>query len=92
MSLVVWKIEPSSSSFRAQLVAVDEVAVVGEGHAALHVVDDDRLGVVAVIAAGRAVAHMTDGDAAGAERVEPVGREDVVDEPTSLYAANSRRR
>ncbi len=80
MSLVVERraLEPE---LRAQFVAVDEVAVVGEGHAALHMVDDDRLGVVAVIAAGRAVAHMADGDAAGAERVEPVGREDVVDEP-----------
>ena len=51
-----------------------------ESHAALHMVDDDRLGVVAVIASGRAVAHMADSDAAGAECVEPLRREYIVDE------------
>ena len=49
---------------RPQSQGIAEVAVVGQGHFALHVVDDNGLGVGPVGAAGGAVAHMADGNGA----------------------------
>ena len=45
VSLVVWKMEPSCSSCRAQLAGVHQVAVVRERDLALVAIDADRLGV-----------------------------------------------
>ena len=46
--------------FAPELLAVDNIAVVRQRHAALDMIHDDRLRVAAVIAACCAVAHMSD--------------------------------
>ena len=64
----------------AQLVGVGEVSVVGQGHAALVVVDQDGLDIALVVAAGGTVADVAHGDVAGAQRPEPLLGEDLAHE------------
>ena len=53
----------------------------GEGHAALDVPDDQRLGVLAALAAGGAVAAVADGHAAAGQLAEDVLGEHLAQEP-----------
>ena len=64
-----------------QLVGVGQVAVVGQGHAALVVVHQDGLDVALVVGPGGAVAHVAHGDGPRAQRAEPLCREHVVHQP-----------
>ena len=64
-----------------QLVGVGQVAVVGQGHAALVVVHQDGLDVALVVGPGGAVAHVAHGDGAGAQGAEPLLRKHVVHQP-----------
>ena len=73
----------------AQLKGVDQVAVVGQGHMALDVVDDDGLGVQRAAEAGGAVAHMANGHGAGAQLLENAGREYRADEALLLVEAEN---
>ena len=54
------------------------------GHAALMMIDDERLGIVPVIDPGRAVSDVSDGDAPPPQAVQYLGIEDVVHEPLVL--------
>ena len=62
----------------ADLVGVDDVAVVADADLAVHAVDDDRLRVGQLALAGGRVARVADGDMAG-QRRERLLVEDVVD-------------
>ena len=57
--------------FVSQLIGIGQIAVVGQGHPALVVVDDDGLGVALAVGAGGGVAHMTYNDVAGAQLLQP---------------------
>ena len=46
----------------AQFQSIAEISVVGQGHFALHVIDDNGLGIGTVGAAGGSVAYMTNGN------------------------------
>ena len=50
-----------------QFIGVGQIAVVSQSHAALVVVDDQRLHISFVVTSGGGVAHMTDNDAAAAQ-------------------------
>ena len=50
----------------------------GQGHAALVVVDDQGLHVALVVRAGGGVAHMAHGDVAAAQGLQPLRREHIV--------------
>ena len=65
----------------AQCVGVGEVAVVGQGHAALVVVHQDGLDVPLVVGPGGAVAHVAYGDGARAQGAEPLRRKHLVHQP-----------
>ena len=78
MSELVVKIEPSSSSSRADLVGVHEVAVVRDGERALVRVVDDGLRVLEERLARRRVPHVADRRGAG-QAGEPCLVEDVGD-------------
>ena len=66
--------------FAPELFAVDDIAVMRQGHSALDMVDHDRLRVAAVIASGRAVTHMSDRHIALAEAFQDLRRKHVVDQ------------
>ena len=80
-SVVVWKMEPWLSSSWRSCVGVGEVAVVGQGHAALVVVHQDGLDVPLVVGPGGAVAHVAYGDGARAQGAEPLRRKHLVHQP-----------
>ncbi|MPM99422.1 hypothetical protein SDC9_146613 [bioreactor metagenome] len=60
-----------------QLVGIGEVAVVGQGHAALVVIYQNGLDISFVIAAGGAVAYVAHGDVALPQRLKMLRREHV---------------
>jgi hypothetical protein len=72
----------------AQLVGVDQVAVVGDGQRAARVIDRDRLRVLDHRVAGGGVAHVPDGGEAG-EVLEALGGEDLVDVPHLPHPAEA---
>ena len=49
---------------------IDQVPVMGKGHVALHMADDNRLDVVVVLAAGGGIADVAHGDVALAQAVQ----------------------
>ena len=68
----------------AQLVGVGQVAVVGQGHAALVVVDHDGLGVEPPVPSGGGVAHMAHGHGAGTQVVQDLRGKDLAHQPHVL--------
>ena len=52
----------------------------GQGHAALIVVDQNGLHIALVVAAGGAVAHMTHGNVSLAQRIQPLLGEHLADQ------------
>ena len=63
----------------AQFPGIGEISVVGQGHGAFPVIDDQRLHVFLVIGAGGCIAYMAYHDVAPAQAVQPLGREYIVD-------------
>ena len=72
----------------AQLGGVGQRAIVGQRHAALDVVDHQRLGVGATGAAHGAVAGVADGHLPGGQPFEHVCGEHVVDQAHVLVAGD----
>lgn len=73
-----------------QLGGVCQVAVVGERHAALDMIDDQGLGVFAALPAGCGVADVPHRQLASAELLQALWREDLTDKaevPISRYDA-----
>ena len=54
----------------AEGTGVDQVAVMAQGHVALHMADDNRLDVVVVLAAGGGITDVAHGDVAFAQAVQ----------------------
>ena len=63
-----------------QFGGVGQVAVVGQGHIALNVAQNQGLGVYAAHVAGGGVPHMADGDVAFAQFFQAGGGKDVGDQ------------
>ena len=88
VSEVVWKMGAFHLKGGAQLGGVGQSAVVRQRHAALDVVDHQRLGVEAGVGAHGAVAHVRHGHLSRAQRVQGFGGEDVADQPRALVAVD----
>ena len=63
-----------------ELGGVGQIAVVGQGHAALDMVDQHGLGVAAAAGAGGAVAHVAHGHIALSQALEDRGGEHLAHE------------
>ena len=74
----------SQLQFFPQVIGIDQVSVVAQGHGAFHVVHHDGLGVGPAGAAGGAVAHVADGHVALAQLFHFHGGEHVVHQPGVL--------
>ena len=72
---------PLTLQLETQLLGVGQVAVVGQRHAALIVVDQNGLDVALVVRTGGTVAHMADGDIAKSQRAEPLLGKHIADQP-----------
>ena len=69
-----------------QLGGVCQVAVVGERHAALDMIDDQGLGVFAALPAGCGVADVPHRQLASAELLQALWREDLTDKAEVLIS------
>ena len=93
MSLLVWKIDPSRTSWSRSSRGVDQVAVVRDGDLAVRAVDQDRLRVQQPALAGRRVAGVPDRDVPGsassarsskASATWPIAREIRIFSPSAV--------
>ena len=64
--------------FISQFIGIGQIAVVGQGHPALVVVDDNGLGVALSVGAGGSVAHMAHNDVTGSQLLKPLFWENIV--------------
>ena len=62
----------------AQLHGVGQIAVMGQGHTTLMVVDDQGLYIALVVRPGGGITHMAHSDVAAAQALQPLWREHVV--------------
>ena len=63
-----------------QFVGIGQVPVVRQSHAALIMVDQQRLDVPDVVCPGRCIAHMSDHDVAGSKGLQPLSAEHFADQ------------
>ena len=62
VSLLDWKIDPCAHELVAQLVGVDQIAVVADGDLTVRAIDQNRLRVGEPAFAGGRIADVSDGD------------------------------